>query len=73
MKEEYDRVKLGDMYIKDFKMITIKNGNNCWSVKRKITLTNTKEEGIPILKEEAQGLAGLLDKSAILEPFKGEV
>lgn len=67
MSEEYARVKLGDMYVKDFKINTVKDGENRWSVKREVTLINNKEDGIPIIKEEAQGIMKLLDKSAILE------
>lgn len=68
-KEEFYRVKIGDMYVKDFKINTVKDGDNYWRVKREVTLINNKEDGIPILKEEAQGLMGLLDKSAVLDPF----
>lgn len=66
MEEEFYRVKLGDMYVKDFKMNVIKDGENHWRVRREVTLINSEEEGIPILKEEAQGIMKLLDKSAIL-------
>ena len=74
MNEEFARVKLGDMYVKDFKIATVKDGDNFWRVKREISLINSKEDGIPILKEEAQGIMKLLDKSAILEVLgsKGE-
>ena len=66
MEEEYYRVKLGDMYVKDFKMNAVNDSKNHWKVKRELTLTNSEEEGIPILKEDAQGLMKLLDKSAVL-------
>lgn len=66
-KEEFARVKLGDMYVKDFKITTVKDSDNFWRVKREISLINNKEDGIPILKEEAQGIMKLLDKSAVLE------
>ena len=74
MNEEFARVKLGDMYVKDFKIITVKDNDNYWRVKREISLINSKEDGIPILKEEAQGIMKLLDKSAVLEGLetKGE-
>lgn len=74
MNEEFARVKLGDMYVKDFKIITVKDNDNYWRVKREISLINSKDDGIPILKEEAQGIMKLLDKSAILEELesKGE-
>jgi hypothetical protein len=74
MNEEFARVKLGDMYVKDFKIITVKDNNNYWRVKREISLINSKEDGIPILKEESQGIMKLLDKSAVLENLesKGE-
>ena len=35
-----------------------------------MTLTNFVEDGIPIIKEEAQGLMKLLDKSAVIEKLK---
>ena len=71
MNEEYSRVKLGDMYVKGFKIDTVKDGENRWSVKREVTLINNKEDGIPIIKEEAQGIMKLLDKRAILESLNG--
>lgn len=73
MNEEFYRVKLGDMYVKDFKMITIKDSENHWRVRKEMTLTNFVEDGIPIIKEEAQGLMMLLNKSAIIEKFESEV
>lgn len=74
MKEEFARVKLGDMYVKDFKIITVKDSDNYWRVKREVSLINSKEDSIPILKEEAQGIMKLLDKNATLELLesKGE-
>lgn len=69
-KEEFYRVKIGDMYIKDFKLNAVKDSNNHWRVDKLITLTNNKGDGIPILKEEAQSLMVLLDKSAVLDSFK---
>lgn len=69
MKEEFYRIKLGEMYVKDFKIIVVKDDTNHWRVKREVTLINNEEEGIPILKEEAQGIMTLLDKSATLSRF----
>lgn len=66
-KEEFARVRLGELYVKDFKIATVKSEDNYWRVKREVTLTNSKEESIPILKEEAQGIMKLLDKCAVLE------
>ena len=66
MEGDFVKIKLGDMYVKDFKLATIKDGDNFWRVRREITLVNCKEEAIPIIKEEAQGIAALLDKSATL-------
>ena len=66
MKEEFAKVKLGDMYVKDFKIIVIKDGDDYWRVRKEISLINSKEDGIPIIKEEAQGIMKLLDKNAIL-------
>lgn len=66
-EEEFVRVKLGDMYVKDFKINAVKDGDNYWRVKREVTLINNREDGIPIIKEEAQGIMKLLDRSAILE------
>lgn len=66
MEEEFYRVKLGDMYVKDFKINAVKDNENHWRVRREVTLINNEEEGIPILKEEAQGIMKLLDKSAVL-------
>ena len=68
-KEEFYRVKIGNMYVKDFKLNAVKDSDNHWRVVKEIILINNKEDGIPILKEEAQGLMGLLDKSAVLDPF----
>lgn len=67
-KEEFYRVKSGDMYIKDFKIITVRDSENRWRVRREITLTNFIEDGIPIIKEEAQALMKLLnDRSATIQ------
>ena len=60
------------MYVKDFKINVVKTKENCWTVKREVTLTNCKDEGIPIIKNEAQAIMGLLDKSAVLDPLFGE-
>lgn len=65
-KEEFYKVKIGDMYVKDFKLVTIKDDDNCWRVRREVTLTNNEKDAIPIIKEEAQTIAKLLDKSAVL-------
>lgn len=72
-KEEYVRVKLGDMYVKDFKINTVKDGENRWSVRREVSLINNEEDGIPIIKEEAQVIMKLLDKSAVLEVLNKKV
>lgn len=72
MNEEFARVKLGDMYVTDFKIMTVKDNNNYWRVKREISLINSKEDSIPILKEEAQGIMKLLDKSAVLEDLESK-
>ena len=70
-KEEFYVVKIGDMYIKSFKLSTMVNSDDQWKVIREIILINTKKDCMPILKEEAQFLMGLLDgKSAVLEPFE---
>lgn len=69
MNEEFVRIKIGDMYVKDFKINTFKDGGNNWRVRREVTLINNVNEGIPIIKEEAQGIMKLLDKSVILEPL----
>lgn len=66
MEGEFKKVKLGDMYVKDFKIVTVKDSDNFWRVRREVTLTNDEKDAIPIIKEEAQGIAKLLDKSAIL-------
>ncbi len=67
MDGDYYKVKLGAMYVKDFKIATVKDSDNFWRVKREVTLTNEKNDAIPIIKEEAQGIMKLLDKSAVLE------
>lgn len=72
MNEEFVRIKIGDMYVKDFKINTFKDVGNNWRVRREITLINNVNEGIPIIKEEAQGIMKLLDKSVILEPLTKE-
>lgn len=74
MEGEFKKVKLGDMYVKDFKIVTVKDSDNFWRVRREVTLTNDEKDAIPIIKEEAQGIAKLLDKSAILVSLesKGE-
>ena len=66
MEGEFKRVKLGDMYVKDFKIATVKDGDNFWRVRREVTLTNDEKDARPIIKEEAQTIAKMLDKSAIL-------
>ena len=70
MEEEFYRVKIGDMYVKDFKMATIKDDDNHWRVRKEISLSNFINDGIPIIEEEAQGLMKLLDKSATIVKFK---
>ena len=72
MEEEYYRIKIGDMYVKYFKMATVIQDDNRWQVKSELTLTNIKEEGIPILEKDAENLGKLLDEAATLEPFEGE-
>ena len=66
MKEEYGYVKLGDLYVKDFKLATMKVDKGYWKVRREVSMTNDINEAIPIEKSEAQGIMKLLDKSAIL-------
>ena len=66
MEGEFKKVKLGDMYVKDFKIVTVKDSDNFWRVRREVTLTNDEKDAIPIIKEEAQVIAKMLDKSAIL-------
>ena len=66
MEGEFKKVKLGDMYVKDFKIVTVKDSDNFWRVRREVTLTNNEKDAIPIIKEEAQVIAKLFDKSAIL-------
>jgi len=69
MDEEFVRIKIGDMYVKDFKINTFKDVGNNWRVRREVTLINNVNEGIPIIKEEAQAIMKLLDRGVILEPL----
>ena len=72
---EYIRTKYGITQLKEYDTIDgskllcmpVKDGDNYWRVKREVTLINNREDGIPIIKEEAQGIMKLLDRSAILE------
>lgn len=66
-KEVFTRVRIGEMYVKDFKIQAVKGEDLRWRVVREISLINDKLQGIPIIKEEAQALMGMLDKSAVLE------
>ena len=66
MEGEFKKVKLGEMYVKDFKIATVKDEDNFWRVRREVTLTNDEKDAIPIIKEEAQTIAKMLNKSAIL-------
>lgn len=65
-EEEFVYVKLGDMYVKDFKLATVMANKGYWRVKREVAMTNDIKEAIPIEKTEAQGIMKLLDKSATL-------
>lgn len=65
-EEEFVYVKLGDLFVKDFKLATVMADKGYWKVKREVTMTNDVKEAIPIEKTEAQGIMKLLDKSAIL-------
>ena len=69
--EEFSKVRIGDLYVKSFNISAVKGVDECWRVKREITLINNKDEGIPILKEEAQGILKLLDRSGVLESVDG--
>lgn len=64
--EEFKYVKLGDLYVKDFKLATVMADKGYWKVKREVSMTNDIKEAIPIEKTEAQGIMRLLDKSAVL-------
>lgn len=69
--EEYRYIRVGDMYVKDFKVATIKTDVGYWRVRKEISLINDKSEAIPIEKEEAQGLMKLLDRTAVLVDLGG--
>lgn len=69
MKEEFKYVKLGDLYVKEFKLATVMIDGGRWKVRREVTMTNEIKEAIPIEKVEAQGIMKLLDKSAVLIDF----
>lgn len=69
-KENFKYVKLGDLYVKDFKLATVMAHEGLWTVRREITMTNDIKEAIPIEIVEAQGIIKLLDKSAILIDFE---
>lgn len=70
-KEEFRYVKLGDLYVKDFKMATMMVDEGYWKVRREISLTNDLKLAIPIEKSEAQGIMKLLDSNAILVEMPG--
>lgn len=70
-KEEFRYVKLGDLYVKDFKLATIMVDEGYWKVRREIFLTNDLNSAIPIEKSEAQGIMKLLDSNAILVEISG--
>lgn len=65
-KEEFRYVKLGDLYVKEFKMATVMVDEGYWKVRREISLTNDLKSAIPIEKTEAQGLMKLLGSNTIL-------
>ena len=65
-KEEFRYVKLGDLYVKDFKLATVMADEGYWKVKREVSMTNDIKEAIPIEKDEAIGIMKLLDRSATL-------
>lgn len=69
-KEEFKYVKLGDLYVKEFKLATVMCDKGYWKVKREVSMTNDIKEAIPIEKIEAEGIMKLLDKSAVLIDFK---
>ena len=69
MSEEYYRVKLKDMYVKDFLIKAHKTDQNKWSIRSEITLTNVEEDGSPIFKPDAQKIMSMLGSGAILEKF----
>lgn len=69
--EEYRYIRVGDMYVKDFKVATVKTDVGYWRVRKEISLINDKSEAIPIEKEEAQGLMKLLDRTAVLVDLGG--
>lgn len=65
-EEEFKYVKLGDLYVKEFKLATVMCDKGYWKVKREVSMTNDIKEAIPIEKAEAQGIMKLLDKCAVL-------
>lgn len=69
-KEKFRYVKLGDLYVKDFKLATVMADKGYWRVRREVSMVNDIQEAIPIEKEEAQGIMKLLDKNAILVELK---
>ena len=72
-KEEFRYIKLGDLYVKDFKVSTVMADKGYWRVKREISMTNDIKEAIPIEISEAQGIMKLLDKNAVLTELGGDV
>lgn len=68
-REEFTYIKLGELYVKDFKIATVMGKEGCWRVRREVTMINDIEAAIPIEKTEAQGIMQLLDKSAVLIAF----
>ena len=71
MNEEFTRVRLGDMYLKEFKIACVEDGHNCWRIKKEITFTNDKEAGIIIIDEEAKAISNFLNNQVVLEYFEG--
>ena len=67
--EEFSYVKLGELYVKNFKLTTVMTNEGCWRVRREVAMTNDIKEAIPIEKTEAQGIVKLLDKNAVLIEF----
>lgn len=73
MENEYYRVKLKYMYVKDFLIKAHKNDQNKWSIRSEIILTNVEEDGIPICEQDAQKIMNMLGSDAFLEKIESEV
>lgn len=59
-------IKIGDLYVKEFKLTTNMVDQGYWKVRKEVFLTNDIREVIPIDSNDARELMTFLDKNAVL-------